>query len=245
MTKLFYSTIFLLIFTFTNVFSQETVEVKDKNKQERFTEIYHVLKKNKKIKHGKYLKKNINGQVLTSGSFDEGKKEGQWCFHNFQGDTLKKGYFSDGMQTGIWTIYTRNKIKYYYDFDNNSVSGYKWDENEIREVDLNTENGTIKIILDNPALPKAETSLNKLVYGKLKYPATAIDAGISGRVIVSVIVNADGTSEEPTINFSVSPSLDEESLRVVRNMTNKWIPASYNGESVKTEKLIPIVFKLS
>jgi TonB family protein len=244
MTKLFYSTIFLLVFTFTNVFSQETVEVKDKNKQERFTEIYHVLKKNKKIKHGKYLKENVNGQILISGSFNEGIKEGLWIFHNYRGDTLKKGYFSDSIQAGIWTIYARNKTKYSYNFENNSVSGYQWDEDEIREVDLNTENGIIRILLDNPALPKTEIGLNNQVYEHVKYPPAARDSGVSGQVIVSVTVNADGTSEEPTIKFSVYPSLDEESLRVIRHMSNNWIPASYNGENVRTENLIPINFVL-
>ena len=244
MTKLFHLTISLFILTLTNVFGQETVKVKNNNKQERFVEIYHVLKKNKKIKHGKYLKESINGQTLASGSFYEGKKQGLWLFYNYRGDTLKKGNLSDGVQVGIWTIYARNEKKYNYDFEKKQVNNYRWDRDEIREIDLNTENGISKIQLDNPALPKAETSLKQKVYGHVNYLPKARDAGISGQVIVSVIVNADGTPEEPTIKFSVYPSLDQESLRVVKNMSDLWIPASYNGKSVKAETIIPINFRL-
>ena len=64
-----------------------------------------------------------------------------------------------------------------------------------------------------------------------------------GTIRIIFIVNAKGIVEDPLIYKSAEISLDDESLRVL-NATPAWIPATKNGEKVKTYKIQPFTFRL-
>ena len=61
--------------------------------------------------------------------------------------------------------------------------------------------------------------------------------------MVGFIVEADGTITEPKILTSVSPALDAEALRVVKNMP-RWIPGKNNGSAVRMQFSLPITFRM-
>ena len=82
-------------------------------------------------------------------------------------------------------------------------------------------------------------SLNQNV----RYPEEAFLANEQGRVIVKFIVEADGTIGDAQLVHGVSPSLDQEALRVVKTMP-KWTPAKVNGKPVASWFNLPITFKL-
>lgn len=78
----------------------------------------------------------------------------------------------------------------------------------------------------------------------IRYPESAQQGNIQGRVIVKFVVNADGTISHPVVLKGVETSLDNEALRVVRAMP-KWIPAENQGQKVASYFNIPISFKLT
>lgn len=53
----------------------------------------------------------------------------------------------------------------------------------------------------------------------------------------------DGSISNVEVDRSVSPSLDNEAMRVIKNMP-KWIPGQINGKAVKVECSHPFVFRL-
>lgn len=78
----------------------------------------------------------------------------------------------------------------------------------------------------------------------IRYPEDAYKADMQGRVIVKFVVNKDGSISDASILKSVSPSLDQEAVRVVMAMP-KWAPAENNGKKVASYFHLPVVFKLS
>lgn len=79
-----------------------------------FTEEYDVLKSDKKVKHGTYVKyRQPFGQyvIIESGAYQNGEKHGQW--ETFYNETSRKtwnklkekGNFVNGKKNGLWTYY--------------------------------------------------------------------------------------------------------------------------------------------
>ena len=63
-----------------------------------------------------------------------------------------------------------------------------------------------------------------------------------GRVIVSFIVETDGSLNGLIVKKSASPELDREALRLVREMP-KWEPGRHNGQPVRIKYIMPVTFK--
>ena len=94
-----------------------------------------------------------------------------------------------------------------------------------------------------PQFPGGMASLIKWLTQNLKYPESAKLNKVSGRVIVSFMVNADGSVADVKIVRPVDPVLDREALRVVRMMP-KWEPGVSGGRTCRTLVHLPVVFKL-
>ena len=77
----------------------------------------------------------------------------------------------------------------------------------------------------------------------IKYPTVAEETGIQGRVIVTFVVERDGSITDVQVAKSVDPSLDKEAQRVVRSMP-RWIPGKQNGSAVRVKYTVPVTFRL-
>lgn len=86
--------------------------------------------------------------------------------------------------------------------------------------------------------------LEKWVYPYLKYPDSAVRAGISGRVYVDFIVEKDGKVTNVVVTRGVDDELDDAVVKVV-SASPKWKPAVLNGEKVRIKTSIAVDFKLS
>ena len=82
-----------------------------------------------------------------------------------------------------------------------------------------------------------------LLAQNIRYPEEAHKAGVQGRVIVSFVVETDGSISEAKAVKSVSSELDAEALRVISCMPN-WIPGRQNGEAVRVKYVVPVTFRL-
>ncbi len=77
----------------------------------------------------------------------------------------------------------------------------------------------------------------------MKFPESAIEMGIEGKVILSFVINSRGAVENAKILRGVDPALDQEVIRVIQS-SPKWIPGKQGGKAVKQQFTIPIAFKL-
>lgn len=82
----------------------------------------------------------------------------------------------------------------------------------------------------------------RAVQEKLRYPDEAASAGEEGRVFVTFIVTTDGNVANARVTKNVSPALDAEALRVVRQM--EFEPGRHEGKKVKVQMSLPVTFRL-
>lgn len=78
----------------------------------------------------------------------------------------------------------------------------------------------------------------------LSYPKEAKKNKIEGKVIVSFVIEKDGSISNVSIVQSVHPSLDEEAVRVVK-LLGKFQPAYLEGNPVRFYYKLPITFSLN
>ena len=114
----------------------------------------------------------------------------------------------------------------------------------ILESDLGPDEEDVYILVDNsPEFPGGTMGLLEYMRTTIQYPAQARKDTIQGRVLVSFIVNKDGSIVKPEIVKSAHPLLDEEALRMVNEMP-AWKPGEQNGVPVRVKYTIPVNFRL-
>ena len=94
-----------------------------------------------------------------------------------------------------------------------------------------------------PSFPGGDRKLMEYLSENIRYPEELADACIQGRVIVSFIVEKDGSISNVKVAKSLAPLLDKEAVRVVSGMP-KWIPGRQNGVAVRVRYIIPVTFRL-
>ena len=94
-----------------------------------------------------------------------------------------------------------------------------------------------------PSFPEGQDGVFGYISKNIHYPVVAEENGIQGRVLVSFIIEKDGSLTDFVIEKSVDPSLDKEAIRLVRSMP-KWNPGKKDGQSVNVKYTLPITFRL-
>jgi protein TonB len=105
------------------------------------------------------------------------------------------------------------------------------------------DNKVFEMVEQPPAFPGGTSELFSWLHEHTKYPATAAENGIEGKVIVQFVVGKDGKVRDVTIARSLDRSCDKEAVRVVSSMP-RWIPGKQNGKEVSVKYTLPITFKL-
>ena len=93
-----------------------------------------------------------------------------------------------------------------------------------------------------PQFPGGFAGLMQYLKTNVRYPEDAKEAGAQGNVIVSFIVEKDGSISNARVTKPTNSSLDEEALRVVITMP-KWTPGKQNGEAVRAKFSLPVSFR--
>lgn len=95
-----------------------------------------------------------------------------------------------------------------------------------------------------PAYPGGDMALINHCLRNMVYPAEAFVNKIQGDVIVSFIVDTDGSITDVKVANPVHPALDAEAVRVVKTIPKKFSPGKKDGKAVKTTINLPVKFKL-
>lgn len=99
------------------------------------------------------------------------------------------------------------------------------------------------VVEQMPSFPGGNGALMSYLSSHLQYPVVAQENGVQGRVVVSFVVERDGSISDVKIARSIDPSLDKEAVRVVKSMP-KWNPGKQNGSAVRVKYNVPVSFKL-
>ena len=127
------------------------------------------------------------------------------------------------------------------------------EENGIDVAELNknqaiaqepVEEEVFLIVEQMPEFPGGEAALRAYIAKNIKYPATAQEMGIQGKVYVTFIVDKNGNVTKATIARGIDAALDKEALRVI-NTLPKWTPGKQRGSPVSVSYTVPINFTLN
>jgi periplasmic protein TonB len=169
------------------------------------------------IRHGRSSWYSRTGHIDSTGSFNNNVRDKSWFFYYPESDSAKISKIVDYDNGRVIKIDDRSQMKETKD----TVAA---DEKESEFV--GGQQGWMRY-------------LNKT----FRYPESAVKLGSQGTIRIMFVVNTDGVVEDPLIYKSAEISLDDESLRVL-NATPAWVPATKNGEKVKTYKIQPFTFRL-
>ncbi len=113
-----------------------------------------------------------------------------------------------------------------------------------------------KVVEEMPTFPGCESISDKaerkkcvdkklleFIYGNIKYPAIARENGVEGMVVITFVVEKDGSITDARIARDIGAGCGQEALRVV-NMMPKWNPGKQRGRPVRVQFNLPIRFKL-
>lgn len=94
-----------------------------------------------------------------------------------------------------------------------------------------------------PQFPGGEALMLQFLTEKLQYPRLAKEYGIEGRVVISFLVEKDGSLTDIKIVKGIGGGCDEEALRLVRAMP-PWKPGEHRGRTVRVSYTLPVTFKM-
>lgn len=116
-------------------------------------------------------------------------------------------------------------------------------------VILNNNNTDTNSVYTNvEKLPSFKTGVDdffKYINDNLNYPEWELKNKIEGRVIISFVVEKDGSLSDIKILRipKESKNLGNEAFRIVKKMP-RWIPAENNNKVVRSYYVIPVIFKI-
>ena len=100
------------------------------------------------------------------------------------------------------------------------------------------------IVETNASFPGGDEACARWLAQNIQYPAICRNNGIQGRVILSFVVELDGSLSNAKVVRSGDENLSNEALRVITLMP-KWNPATSDGKRVRSRYNLPILFRLS
>ncbi len=155
-----------------------------------------------------------------------------------QNDTImEEGDVKDGKRNGIWKgPLNKGKSTFTEEYaDGKFIKGSVMDENG------NTKNYMVKEAL--PTFRGGESAFGHYLGQSIRYPEASRNRGVQGRVILSFVVERDGSLTGIKILKSVSYDIDAEAIRVI-SQSPKWNPGVQHGIPVKVAYTMPINFAL-
>ena len=141
------------------------------------------------------------------------------------------------------------ELEYLYNFTVNLVNGRKpaFREDEKEKRDFLTPD--VVSFYDCDVRPTFFRSsdpsvfLTRWVYVYLKYPQSAVDEGVQGRVLVDFVIDEKGKVTDVKVTRGVDPRLDAEAVRVIAASPD-WKPGILRGKKVKTALSLYVEFRL-
>jgi FKBP-type peptidyl-prolyl cis-trans isomerase FklB len=114
---------------------------------------------------------------------------------------------------------------------------------ETGSADTGADNNIYDNVDVQPEFPGGSQALNAYLGNNVKYPSAAVERGAQGKVVVSFVVERDGSISQARVVRAVDQDLDREALRVILAMP-RWKPGSMGGKNVRVRYELPITFRL-
>lgn len=154
-------------------------------------------------------------KIVEEGHIKNGNKDGAWIGCD------------DGLGIKFKEVYAYGKL----------ISGVSF--SKTGDSVLYLKSRTVEPKFNNDPM-----AFNKFLSTNVVYPDYDRAHGIEGRVILTFIVERDGSLSNIKVLKHVSPSIDKEAIRVLEQ-SKQWIPGSMYGRPVRVSYTIPFAFALT
>ena len=111
-------------------------------------------------------------------------------------------------------------------------------------VEADDDDRIFDIVEENAQFPGGDEACFKWLSEHIKYPSICQEQGVQGRVIVSFVVNKDGSIVDVKTLRSPDSNLSKEAERVVKLMP-KLKPARQGNKTVRSRFNLPVLFRLN
>lgn len=99
------------------------------------------------------------------------------------------------------------------------------------------------VVEQMPSFPGGPQALLNYLSEHINYPEGYEEICVQGRVVITFVVEKDGSLSDITVVKSLEKAFDEEALRAVKSMPN-WIPGMQDGEPIRVKYAVPVNFRL-
>ena len=165
---------------------------------------------------------------------------------------------NDPVEDGIsrqYDVYGTLRLEREYAKGTNVRIASFWKEGQPRRVDLYANDSLVSgscfkedgspdtyyPFLTQPVFKGGMDAMYAYMMENVRYPKKALKKDVVGKVLVSFIVDTDGTIVDAQVTRPVDPLLDAEALRVVREMP-AWEPGKTDDIPVRCRFNLPVVF---
>ncbi|MES2268464.1 MAG: TonB family protein [Bacteroidota bacterium] len=182
-------------------------------------------------KQGIYLKQCLDtvGNVLT----DNGN--GKWIRVNEDNlNDRMTGSVINGKEDGPWKLYVADTTYTIVYKQGEIISGkefLKIKESVFGKVDV------------SPSFPGGEAKFFNFIAQNVKYPEMGRENNVQGKVILTFIIEKDGTITDIKVVRGIGRSFEQEAIRVI-SKSPKWMPGLINGRPVRVQYSVPINFSI-
>ena len=114
----------------------------------------------------------------------------------------------------------------------------------MEEEENQVEEEIFTVVESMPEFPGGDKALYAYLYDNMRYPEMAKEAGISGKVYITFVVEKDGSITDVRILRGIGGGCDEEALRVIQGMP-AWAPGKQRNIPVRVQFILDIKFTLS
>lgn len=157
--------------------------------------------------------------------------------------TLKVGFTLSGNKAPLKNKETI-KLAIYQKLSDINIIGYSSPVESASEEDKLDKVFDFVSIEKQPEFPGGISKFYEYLSKTIKYPKTAQENNVQGKVFLSFIVEKDGSLSDALITRGLGSGLDEEALRVIKS-SPRWNPGITDGKPVRVKYNINVNFTLN
>lgn len=105
-------------------------------------------------------------------------------------------------------------------------------------------NQVFTMVEQMPEFEGGQEALMNFIRTNVRYPESAIEQEIQGKVFIEFVVYPNGELGQYRILRGVHSLLDKEAMRVIKATAGKWKPGKQNGRPVAVVFRLPVAFVL-
>lgn len=115
---------------------------------------------------------------------------------------------------------------------------------DVKQVVEENPNQIFTAVEKQPGFPGGDAKFGAYLGKAIRYPAVARENNVTGRVILTFVVERDGSLTDIKVVRGIGSGCDEEAVRALK-ASPKWTPGIQNGRPVRVQYSVPVAFSLA